>query len=181
MPSIRVEFDERELRALAKVTPAIRRALKKAGMTGLRDARSEASKRIRARKRLKAAIVAKALVMDKPLGKAEEGSWALRVRGTPVPLTAYPHRQTKKGVSVEVNKGKRTLIKSAFIATMTSGHRGIFLRRGAKRLPIDERFGSRPVDALLHKGEAEAVGQRGARSMVSAFARLLEMELKGEG
>lgn len=178
MPSIKVEFDERELRALLKVTPAARRALRKAGQTALRDMRSEASKRIRQRKRLKASAVSKALVMAKPTGRPEEGTWALRVRGTPIPLSAYPHRQTKKGVSVEVNKGKRSLVKSAFLATMGSGHKGIFLRRGAKRLPIDERFGSRPVDALLHEGESEAVGERGARSMVSAFTRLLAMELE---
>ena len=178
MPSIRVEFDEREIRALAKVDPAIRRALRKAGATALRDMRSEASKRIRQRKRLKASAVNKALVMAKPEGRPEEGTWALRVRGTPIPLSAYPHRQTRAGVSVEINRGKRTLIKSAFIATMASGHRGIYVRRGARRLPIDERFGSRPVDALLHKGESEAVGERGARSMVSAFTRLLAMELE---
>jgi hypothetical protein len=49
-----------------------------------------------------------------------------------VPLVAYPHRQTRKGVSVEVNRGKRTLIKGAFVATMRTGTRASF---GARARP----------------------------------------------
>jgi hypothetical protein len=45
-------------------------------------------------------------------------TWVVNVSGEPVPLVAYPYRQTKQGVSVEVNRGKRTLLKGAFIATM---------------------------------------------------------------
>lgn len=176
--SIRIDFDERQLRALRKVTPAVRRALRRAGQTALRDMKAEASKRIRARKRLKVSAVNKALVMATPTLKPEEGSWALRVRGNPVPLSAYPHRVTRKGVSVEVNRGKRTLLRSAFVATMSSGHKGVFQRRGMQRLPIYERLGSRPVDALLHRGEAQAVGERGARSLVNTFSRLLDIELQ---
>jgi len=77
---------------------------------------------------------------------------------------------------------KRTLVRSAFIATMSSGHTGVFTRRGPERLPIRELLGSRPVDALLHEGEAEAVAERGARSLRDTFGRLLPVELeKGRG
>ena len=176
MPSLKIEFNQYDLQTLGKITPAVRRALRRAGTTALRDMKAEASKRIRQRKRLKVSAVSKALVPAKPLGKAEEGQWTLRVRGNPVPLIAYPNRQTKKGTSVEVNRGKRSLVAHAFVATMATGHKGIFLRRGEQRLPIVERFGSRPVDALLHKGEAQAVAERGARSLSETFTRLF---LKG--
>lgn len=44
-------------------------------------------------------------------------------------------RQTKKGATA----GKRPIIPSAFVATMPSGHTGVFKRRGGARLPIDEQ------------------------------------------
>lgn len=77
-------------------------------------------------------------------------SWAVDVSSEPVPLVAYPHRETTQGVSVEANRGKRTLIKGACMAMMKSGHVGIFKREGKARLSIEELRGSRPVGALLH-------------------------------
>jgi hypothetical protein len=140
-----------------KLKGALKRALRKAGATALRDMKSEASKRIRARKRIKVRYITRALSLARPSGSdISSMRWALNVSGDPVPLVAYPHRQTKKGVSVEVNRGKRTLVKGAFVASMQSGHEGVFKRKGKARLPIQELRGSRPVDALLHAGEAMA-------------------------
>lgn len=196
---VKVEWNSEELAALhpGKVMPAIRRAVRKAGSTALRDMRSEAKKRIRQRKRIKAGVIGKAFRLRRPKGSKEldGGRWSLDVSGKPVSLTAYPHRATKKGVSVTVNRGKRTLIKGGFLATMTragglggsavgahAGHANIFKRLGKERLPIRKYLGSRPVDALMHKGEAEGVQDRGARSFNATFQRLLPMELeRGKG
>ena len=178
--AISVKFDRS---GIASIQPgpmkrAIARALRKAGATGLRDMRSEAVKRIRARKAIKPSYVSRALTLARPKGSdIASMEWALRVSGDPVPLIAYPHRQTRRGVTVEVNRGKRTLVRHAFIASMKSGHEGVFRRLGKSRLPIKELLGSRPVDALLHKGEADAVAARGGRSMADTFARLLPLEL----
>lgn len=179
-----VDFDTRALDALDEKTvkAAIRRALSKAGSTALRDMKSEASRRIRQRKRLKVAIVNKAFRLRRPRGnEMDGGEWGLDVSGKAVPLIAYGPRQTKKGVSVEVNRGKRTLIKGAFVAT-SKGVKSVFMRKGSERLPIKALMGSRPVDALLHAGEADGVQQRGARSFGDTFNRLLPLELeKGKG
>jgi hypothetical protein len=80
-------------------------------------------------------------------------------------------------VSVEVNRGKRTLIPGAFIATMPNGHKGVFKRLGKGRLPIKELLGSRPVDALLHEGETDAVAARGGKSFDETFQRVLPLEI----
>jgi hypothetical protein len=65
---------------------------------------------------------------------------------------------------------------------MRSGHRGVWVRQGAERLPIRELLGSRPVDALLHEGEAEAVSERGRRAFDATIRRVLPIELeKGRG
>jgi hypothetical protein len=153
--------------------------------------RSEASKRIKARKRIASKYITRALTMARPKGgDIASLEWALKVSGQPVPLIAYPHSQvngrtgkrgmgprSQGGVSVEVNTGKRTLVRGAFIATMKSGHVGIFRRRGAARLPIQELLGSRPVDALLHQGEAQGVADRGGHSFSATFQCVLPLEI----
>ena len=48
--------------------------------------------------------------------------------GKPIPVHNFKPIQTKEGVSVLIKKGNRQLIKGAFLATMASGHKGIFAR-----------------------------------------------------
>lgn len=86
----------------------------------------------------------------------------ISVSGRPIPLVEFDARQTRRGVSVKV-KGSRKIVGPAFIATMKSGHRGVYLRemvggKRAGRLPIKQLFSlSLPVafsqrqimDALL--------------------------------
>lgn len=180
---INVKWDRSQIGALetGPLKAAARRALRKAGTTALRDMRSEASKRIRARKAIKPRYITRALTLRKSKGgDISDMEFAVDVSGEPVPLVAYPNRQGKKGVTVEVNRGKRTLVKGSFVATMKSGHKGVFKRRGTARLPIRELMGSRPVDALLHKGEAEAVAARGSKSLSETFTRVLPLEI-GKG
>lgn len=176
--SIKTTVDHGALTSLATMPAGVKRALRMAGATALRDANSEKNKRIKERKRIGPSYINKATTLKRPKGAgAASMEWAIEVSGEPVPLVAYPHRQTKKGVIVEVNRGKRTLLAGSFKATMKSGHKGIFKRKGTARLPIKEFFGSRPLDALLHQGEAEAVLERGRESFAATFARVLPLEL----
>lgn len=63
-----------------------------------------------------------------------------------MPLIAFnargpePSRGKGRGVSYRL-KGGAGRIPNAFIATMRSGHRGVFARSGTARLPIRELFG----------------------------------------
>lgn len=61
--------------------------------------------------------------------------------GGVVPLIEYSARKTRRGVTVNVKRGRK-LVKGAFISTMKSGHRGVFRRRGRARLKIDEMYSS---------------------------------------
>lgn len=195
--SISAKWDKSGIAALESgpLKGALVRALRKAGATALRDMRSEAVKRIRARKRIRPKYISRAMTLARPRGSdIADLSWALQFDGDPVPLVAYPHRavagrtgkggmgpRSMGGVAVEVNTGKRTLVRGAFLATMRNGHEGIFRRRGTARLPIDELRGSRPVDALLHRGEAQGVAERGGQSFGATFTRVLPMEIGKSG
>jgi len=164
-----------------RLQKALVRALRKAGQTALRDMRAEASKIVRAERPLKRKVIRDALRMVKSKGaNLDDLSWSLLVSGKTAHLSDYPHRQTRKGVSVQVETGKRILFKSAFIATMHSGHQGVFLRRGAKRLPIYERAAPRSLDVLKHEDKARAVLIRGQRTLMAGVERLLPLELAKE-
>jgi hypothetical protein len=52
----------------------------------------------------------------------------IRVRGRRTPLIAFGAKQTRRGVSVRITT--RKIVRGAFIATMKSGHRGVFWRSG---------------------------------------------------
>ena len=52
----------------------------------------------------------------------------IRVRGARTPIINFSARQTRQGVRVKIRQSK--LIRGAFIATMPSGHRGVFWRSG---------------------------------------------------
>lgn len=158
---------------------AMRATMKKAGRDAARDMRSASVKQVRARKRLKAAAVRKATRVQRKTSGSNTASWAWGVEfdDTRIPASAYPHRQTKRGVTLSINRGRPTRVKSAFIARMASGHRGVYKRRDKARLPIDEQFGSRPIDAIRHAGEIDQVQARGLQSFDATFARVLPLEI----
>lgn len=72
----------------------------------------------------------------------------------PKPNTVAQYTRPEKGVSVEWKRGKRQIIKHSFIAKMKSGHTGVFLRKGKKRLPIKETYGPSAMQ-LFKTEEAE--------------------------
>src|SRR5690348_11331324 len=65
---------------------------------------------------------------------------ALSTGLTRIPLVQFRARQTRRGVSYRLG-GASSRIPNAFLATMATGHTGVFRRVGKKRLPIKELFG----------------------------------------
>jgi hypothetical protein len=100
------------------------------------------------------------------------------VSGRPIPIVEFAARQTAAGVTVKV-KGTRKLLRGAFLATMPSGHIGVFYRRGppgarVARLPIDQVFSiSLPV-AFSNKRVMDAV----VRAAQERFPDALSQEVR---
>lgn len=161
------------IRWRSRLDASVVAAASKAGGDAIRAMRAEGSRRIRERKAMKVAAINKALTLIFPNGK-QQLLWKLKASGAVVPLAAFPHRQTKRGVAVEVNRGSRSLVPSAFVAQMRSGHAGIFLRRGKPRLPIREAFTTRVADAF--RDALPAVTERGRTVFASTFTRVLPLE-----
>jgi len=76
--------------------------------------------------------------ITKPARGTQSGLYVeLSTNTSPIPLIGFKHQDLKPkpwkrgvagGVQIEVLKGKQQLLKHAFIATMSSGHTGIFQR-----------------------------------------------------
>jgi len=72
--------------------------------------------------------------------QAHQMSAQVVATGDRIPLYKFRARQTRAGVSARLPTGAERY-PSAFIATVGSGHTGVFKRRSARRLPIVELFG----------------------------------------
>ena len=77
----------------------------------------------------------------------------IHLKGHWIPLSALRPRQTKTGVTVR----PRGSYRHAFIATMKSGHEGVFRRaKGVSRFPINKMFGPNPANHVRRKPEVYA-------------------------
>jgi hypothetical protein len=157
---------------------AVLRAFKKAGRDMIRAMKTASQRSIRFRKRIRIRRILDGLrVKIAPANTLQDLEWRMDVSGAPIPLVEYPHRQTARGVSVAVNQGRRKLVKSAFEATMKSGHVGVFLRRGKGRLPIDELFSSRLSDVMQDSEAIPAVTAAGFKAFNATWDRVFPLEL----
>ena len=92
-------------------------------------------------------------------------------------------RQTKKGVKAHAF-GERQLYSGTFLATMASGHKGIFKRatdRGGRRvarLPIRELYGPSVPDALDHVNRHTSLPSDLSADAVSKISRQIDRELR---
>jgi hypothetical protein len=183
--AIAFEWDSRDLAVWRKrsLESALERALSKSGSDAVRALKAESNRRVRTKKRFKVAFLNKSLPVTYPTSKEiSRLAWRMDVSGALVPVAAFPHRQTKKGVSVAINVSSRKTIRSAFIATMRSGHEGVFVRRGKKHLPIREAFTTRVSDVFMDSGFIPIVQTKAQGVFAQAFERLLKIELqKGRG
>lgn len=113
----------------------------------------------------------------------------LTAAGSRLPLMQFRARQTRRGVTVMVRRGERKLVRGAFVATMKSGHTGVFARgrygpggfQPAKpRLPITElttlsvpgALGQREIQQRIRQFIAKKFEERFAHEIRHALSRL---------
>ena len=114
------------------------------------------------------------------LKRASYRNWrsAVTISRKRVPLIRFSARQTKKGVTYK-RGNKRVLIRHAFVATMSSGHEGVFLRKrlgGTPRpgestgiLSPDDMVGRLPIQEL--RGPSLGQVYTGAQEKANAIHR----------
>lgn len=111
------------------------------------------------------------------LATTEDLEASITARGLGFPLSAFQPRPTAHGVSVLI-KGRRVIVPHSFMATLSSGHAGVFARGsyggkgsrfiptgeafgrflfGRKRLPINELFTFSPPDVMANADVVDAM------------------------
>lgn len=119
--------------SLAQFPRTLQRAAVSAITKTMRRARTEADREVRATytvqlKDLRAATKFVPATANHPVAKIEATYRTLQAGGR-LPLIEFAGRGGKAGASAQIRKGgPRTTYPGAFVATMRSGHRGIFRR-----------------------------------------------------
>lgn len=155
-------------------------ALSKAGGDAIRGLKITSRRYAQTKKRMKAGRLNAGLPLTFPKGVTyiRDLEWRMDVTSDYALVSSYTGaRQTRLGVTVGINKGTRALIKGAFIATMKSGHVGVFLRTGPGRFPIKELFTTRVADVFNDNGMTDEAFTRAQETFSKSFERLYPLEL----
>jgi hypothetical protein len=136
--SLKIEGLDQVIRNLQRLGQQAPRAIALAVNDTARHVRSEASKGIRAEWNVKAKTIREA-IKTRPATTANPEA-QVTASSKPLPLYGFGPRKLKRGYSVRIKKGRPpTRLPTSFVATMSSGHVGLFERMGKGRLPIREK------------------------------------------
>lgn len=160
--------------AAGSVRQGIARALNRAIMS----VRTQVTRAVASNVGIKQALVRDRIRIQE--ARPERLEARLELRGRRLPLTAFGARQTRRGVTYRL-KGGKGLVPGGFLATMASGHRGVFvrkaptrsragLRRGAPALPIREAFGPSLPFVAIQGGILETGRAHGSAAFLKAYA-----------
>lgn len=120
--------------------------------------------------------VDKAIVI-RPYSQPDTLTATVRGRGVPLPLMQFAAKQTRKGVTAKA-WGNRKLYPGTFIATMKSGHQGVFRRTSKARLPIKELYGSGVAQVMAQEAVSENLQAYGAERLSANTMRQLTRYLR---
>lgn len=173
---IKIEANNSEIKRLLKELESTPQKIQTAARKSINATLTQAKKRIpkfvTSKYNISAAAVRKTINIRRASGNSLQGQIVSSGRGTPLInfkiRTAWNRRKTRKRgapvrrkiVNVSIEKGKWTRTPF-FVATMKSGHKGIFHRLNNSRLPIGENFGP-SVPTMIGKRADELQKELGA-------------------
>ena len=177
-------------RVMADMSRVTKEVMERATVSALNktvaQAKTAAAREIRsAGYGLSPSTIKKALIIKKAYpGKLTA---SIVASGKPIPLVQYAARATAKGVSVNVLHGRK-VVAHAFIATMPSGHKGVFVRQaGGKHKPVNKdgrkRWSALPIRELFGPAIPDALSNATVQQTLQAFIdekfpQLFEHEIK---
>lgn len=163
-------------------------AFRRAGASALNKvaitARANAVRAIMEKYNVKASDVRDMVEIHKARADKLEALIVVR-HGKRMPFIKFPARQLESGTIVRVRTDQSTIIRHAFVQTMQSGHKGVFIRKGDKRRmkkgsavgkmrqPIIEMAGPRITTMYKLSGAIERVKEAGQK-----LYQVLQHELK---
>lgn len=172
----------------ALTTKQIQRAAARSLNRAITSLRAEAARKVTATLNVKASVVKDAVVLGKANASEAltEMKATINITGRPIPLfefvTKIDRVNTGAGprqeVYVKVIKGRPAkLVYNAFVATMSSGHEGVFKRVGSERLPIQEKFTTSVTDIFKNEQIVRDLLAYGREKFSDNFEHELQYQL----
>jgi len=129
--AIEIKLDDVSMAEVNRMKEAIKNGSLSAIIYATNDSlsgiKTEAAKLASGKVTAKAKVIKARFLIDK-MNKANRSA-GIVCKGKPEPLINYSARSVMKGVSIKVlQAGVRKVVRHAFIATMASGHTGVFWR-----------------------------------------------------
>lgn len=166
-----IEIDSKKVDTAFEIFPkkagiALLRALKR----GTKAAKTKATSVVSKDMGLKASDVRNRIRVKEPTGQTLTGE--LRASLKRIPLIKFGASSSRRGVKSRGTSGR---IPRAFIATMPSGHEGVYERKGTARLPIRQLYGASVGHVFVaHQSE---ILKRGEEVVTAELDRLLDRML----
>jgi hypothetical protein len=184
MPVI-LKIDDRNMRKFIRTMPqASARSQARALNKAITQTRTKAAREVAEKRNILVGRAKREMRIQRATFTRPEA--AIIARGDPIPVMDVKgaKRQTKRGVVAKIEgkgKGKPHLFEGAFIAVMPSGHKGVFKRRGNKRLPIiEEKLPS--IASTMIQDEVDIKLRAFAAPIYEAeLVRLLNFEMTKSG
>lgn len=148
----------------------------------LGKANTQAKRIIADKRNLKVGYVGQRLKVYKSNGR--NMVVGIRSRSRPIPLIKVKSkpRQNRKGVRIRTQRGRSTLLRSSFIATMPTGHTGIYRRTGRKtssgKSQIVEHYVPSVAATLVDDQVVEVVNKTFRRSFIPAYRHQMHREIE---
>lgn len=147
MPAFTITIDEADLKRMRDLLTGIKGGSEKALIRALNKTvpgiATDAARSASARVNLTQKVIKKNFTQWLARSKDLFAGW--KSSGRPIPIINYGARQVSTGVTIKVLKDSpRETLKHAFIAEMSSGHRGVFWRtsrdfQAPKRFPVGKK------------------------------------------
>lgn len=138
--ALTITVDDKAMRRFVRDMPAAgRRTMARSMNKAITMTRTMAAREISGRRNILVGRAKKELRLQR--ASASRPVAAIHASGYPIPLIDVKgaKRQTKRGVVAKIEAGEPGhLFEGAFIATMKSGHIGVFRREQSHNLPIRE-------------------------------------------
>jgi hypothetical protein len=179
MIQVRVEVDAAPVLAILESlsSPALEQVAALAINDTLKNAEVQAARVIAPAMGAPSRAVKAALAIERATPSSLAG--ALVARGKPLKMIEFRPRETRHGVQVRIGGDVETY-RRAFIATMRTGHRGVFERKGRERGPIRELYGASVPGYMARSDVLPLIQQTLADRLNVNLARQLDRRMRRE-
>jgi|SRR5215813_6444010 len=177
---VRVEVDVTELKAVLAglVSPRLERAASLALNDTAKAAQVQAVKLVAPLLELPSREIKQSIGLGPPASPSGRLEASVVGSGRPIKLIRFKARDTHgSGVVVRIGRRQETL-RRAFIATMRTGHVGVFDRQGAARHPIRELYGPSVAGMFARRDVLDVVTQTMGRELPRKLARQVDRQLR---